>query len=90
MTNLQRDIAERVFWTFVATVCGILVSWPAFDLADMSMWKAAATAGVVAAFTFLKGAAAAHVGDATAALPLMAITGGRGISGRRRGGKAGK
>lgn len=77
MTNLQRDIAERVFWTFVATACGLLVSWPVFDLADMSMWKAAATAGVVAVFTLVKGIAASHVGQPTAALPFSAFTEGR-------------
>ena len=75
LNTLVRDISERVFWTFAASVGGLLISWPTFDLADMEMWKAAATAGVIAVITLLKGVVASRVGDSTAALPLAAFKG---------------
>lgn len=54
-SSYARDLAERVVATFLqAFLAGVTVTTP-FDL---SMWKAAALAGVAAGYALIKGLAA--------------------------------
>ncbi|MFJ4434614.1 hypothetical protein [Streptomyces sp. NPDC088923] len=50
-----RDLSERVVATFLQTFVGALVLTSPFDI---GMWQAAATAGVAAAASLVKGLAA--------------------------------
>lgn len=56
------DLAERVVWTFLAAAGGIAVAAGPAHWMEVSMWKGAAVAGLVAVGTLLKGLAARYVG----------------------------
>lgn len=68
-----RDLAERVVWTFLAAVAAVaLASGPA-DMLHASFWQAAATAGVAAVVTLVKGLAARFVGNRNSASTVKGV-----------------
>lgn len=67
MKTYARDLAERVLWTFIAAAGGVAVAAGPAGWVDMSMWKGAATAGVIAVGTLLKGLIAHYIGNPTSA-----------------------
>lgn len=68
MWSYGKDLAERVFWTFVQGVAGTVTAVQ-FDLIDPTGWKAAAVASLPAVYAVIKGGIAKFVGDrSTAAL----------------------
>lgn len=67
MKTYAKDLTERVVWTFVTAFGGVAVAAGPAGLLDASMWKAAATAGVIAAGTFVKGLLAHYVGNPNSA-----------------------
>lgn len=67
MKTYAKDLAERVFWTFAAAFGGVAIAAGPAGLLDASMWKAAATAGLIAAGTFIKGLVAHYVGNPNSA-----------------------
>ncbi|ONK09424.1 hypothetical protein [Streptomyces sp. MP131-18] len=49
------DLAERVVATFVVALGGVFVAAEAADMFTVSFWEGAATAGIAAAGSLLKG-----------------------------------
>ncbi|MEV7394360.1 hypothetical protein [Streptomyces sp. NPDC091215] len=49
------DLAERVIWTFLATVSGVLLAAGPADMFHASFWQAVGTAGVAAVVSLVKG-----------------------------------
>lgn len=68
-----KDLAERVLWTFLTAAGGVAFAAGPAGWVDVSMWKAAATAGVIAAGTFMKGLLARYVGDPNSASTAKGI-----------------
>lgn len=62
MSQKAKDVAERVFWTFIAAFAGVLVTTESADW-DLSVLKVAALSGAAALATLLKAIAATKVGD---------------------------
>lgn len=58
-----RDLVERVVTTFVVAGAGVVVAAGPAGLVDVSMWKAAAIAGLAAVGSLIKGLAAKTVGN---------------------------
>jgi len=67
-----KDLLYRTVATYVETVLG-LVTAIGFDVLDMSAWKAAAVAGLPAAFTVLKGGLAYFVGNSEQAALINTV-----------------
>lgn len=61
------DLAERVVATFVVTAAGIAAAAGPADMFSASFWEGAATAGIAAAGSLLKGLVARFVGDRNSA-----------------------
>lgn len=68
-----QDLAERVIWTFLATVAGVSLAAGPADMLHASFWQAAGTAGVVAVVTLLKGLAARFVGSRNSASTVKGV-----------------
>lgn len=56
------DLAERVVFTFIGGVIGV-VGVNGADITDLSTWEAATIAGGVAVVSLVKGLLAHYVGD---------------------------
>ena len=57
-----KDLAERVLWTFLATVSGVLLAAGPADMFHASFWQAVGTAGVAAVVSLVKGFLARGIG----------------------------
>lgn len=68
--RLFLDIAERVFWTFVAGATSTLLL---SGFLDTEAWKAAVVGGVSAVISLVKGVAASRIGDPATAATLPAL-----------------
>lgn len=68
-----KDLAERVFWTFAWTAVSVAIAAGPANWVDISVWKGAAIAGVVAAGSLVTGAAARFIGDKNSASTLPGI-----------------
>lgn len=62
-----RDLAERVIATFLVALGGVFVAAEAADMFTLSFWEGAATAGLAAAGSLLKGILARATGDKNSA-----------------------
>lgn len=62
-----KDLAERVVATFVVTVLGVILAAGPGDMFNVTLLQAAATAGLAAVGSLLKGLAARYVGDRNSA-----------------------
>lgn len=67
------DLGERVLWTFLAAAGGIAVAAGPAHWMDVSVWKGAAMAGLVAVGTLLKGLAARYVGNRNSASTVRGV-----------------
>lgn len=67
MKTYARDLVERVLWTFAVAFGGVALAAGPANWFDLSMWQTAATAGLVAAGTFVKGLLAHYVGNPNSA-----------------------
>lgn len=56
------DLAERAVWTFLVAFGGVVFAAGPAGLLSASVWASAATAGVAAIGTLVKGLAARYVG----------------------------
>ena len=61
------DLAERTAATFVVTLGGVFVAAGPADMFSLSFWEGAATAGIAAAGSLLKGVIARAAGDKNSA-----------------------
>lgn len=66
-TTYAKDLFERVLWTFAAAAGGVAVAAGPANWLDVSVWQGAATAGIIAVGTLLKGLAARCIGDRNSA-----------------------
>ena len=67
MKTYAKDLTERVVWTFLTGFAGVAVAAGPAGWMELSMWKGAATAGLIAAGTFVKGLVAHYVGSPNSA-----------------------
>jgi len=62
-----KDLAERVVWTFLGGTAAVVISSGPADMFHASFWQAAASGGMAAVVTLLKGLLARYVGDRNSA-----------------------
>lgn len=62
-----RDLAERVLATFLVALGGVFLAAEAADMFTLSFWEGAATAGLAAVGSLLKGVLARATGDKNSA-----------------------
>ncbi|MFI6347245.1 hypothetical protein [Streptomyces sp. NPDC050560] len=62
-----RDLAERVIWTFLAAAGAVALAAGPADMLHASFWQGAASAGIAAAVSLVKGLASKVVGDRNSA-----------------------
>lgn len=62
MGQYVKDLADRVFWTYVQSVAGLATA-AGFDVLSLSAWKVAAVASLPAGYTLVKGIIAGFVND---------------------------
>lgn len=68
-----QDLAERVIWTFLATVAGVALAAGPADMLHASFWQAAGAAGLTAVMTLVKGLAARYVGNRNSASTVRGV-----------------
>lgn len=67
------DLAERVIWTFLATVSGVTLAAGPADMFHASFWQAVGTAGVAAVVSLVKGLLARGIGAKNSASTASSV-----------------
>ncbi len=73
MSPFLRDLLERTVRTFLQALLAVVVA-SGTNVYDVSMWQAAATAGLAAVFALLLGVVGGKVGDPNTASLLRSTT----------------
>jgi hypothetical protein len=61
------DLAERVIWTFLGAAGAVAIAGGPADMLHVSFWQGAATAGIAAAVSLVKGLFVRDVGQRNSA-----------------------
>jgi len=68
-----KDLAERVIWTFLGGTIAVVVAAGPADVLHASFWQAAATGGVAAVVSLVKGLAARGFGAKNSASTVPGV-----------------
>jgi hypothetical protein len=73
MKTYAKDLFERVLWTFLSAAGGVALAAGPTGWLDVSVWEGAATAGLIAVGTFVKGLLAHYVGNPNSASTVRGV-----------------